>query len=245
MDNALYVGLSRQIVLRREMDIVANNIANLDTNGFKVESLMQKTEPTEPAVTLGGPRPVKFVAADGVARDFGQGTLSKTGAPLDMAIDGQGFFHVQGPNGPRFTRDGGFTTDPTGRLVTQAGLPVLDEGGGEIVIDAEKGEVSIGPDGSMSQGEERVGKVGMFTFANPGALEKSGDNLFRNASNLTPQPATDARLRQGMLESSNVKPVLEITRMVEVSRAYEQTTRMMDSEFDLSRRAVERLGRVQ
>ena len=245
MDNALYVGLSRQIVLRREMDIVANNIANLDTNGFKVESLMQKTEPTEPAMTLGGPRPVKFVAADGVARDFGQGTLSKTGAPLDMAIDGQGFFQVQGPNGPRFTRDGRFTTDPTGRLVTQAGLPVLDEGGGEIVIDAEKGEVSIGPDGSMSQGEERVGKVGMFTFANPGALEKSGDNLFRNASNLTPQPATDARLRQGMLESSNVKPVLEITRMVEVSRAYEQTTRMMDSEFDLSRRAVERLGRVQ
>lgn len=245
MDNALYVGLSRQIVLRREMDIVANNIANLDTNGFKVESLMQKTEPTEPAVTLGGPRPVKFVSADGVARDFNQGVLSKTGAPLDLAIEGQGFFQVQSPGGPRFTRDGRFTTDTTGRLVTQAGLAVLDEGGGEIVIDPEKGEVSIGPDGTMSQGNERVGKVGMFTFANPGALEKSGDNLFRNASNLTPQPTVDARLRQGMLESSNVKPVLEITRMVEVSRAYEQMARMMDSEADLSRRAVERLGRVQ
>jgi flagellar basal-body rod protein FlgF len=97
----------------------------------------------------------------------------------------------------------------------------------------------------MTQGTERVGKVGMFTFANPGALEKSGDNLYRNVSNLQPQAATDSRLRQGMLEASNVKPVLEITRMVEVSRAYEQMAKMMDSEADLSRRAVERLGRVQ
>jgi flagellar basal-body rod protein FlgF len=245
MDNALFVGLSRQMILRREMEIISNNIANMDTTGFKVESMMQKTDPAEPAVTLGGPRPVKFVAPDGVARDFGQGALMKTGGELDMAIEGKGFFQIQTPNGPRFSRDGRFTTDPTGRLVTQAGQAVLDESGGEITIDAEKGQVSIGADGSMSQGNERVGKVGMFTFANPGALEKAGDNLFRNASNLQPQATTDARLRQGHLEGSNVKPVLEITRMVEVSRAYEQTAKIMDSEADLSRRAVERLGRVQ
>ena len=245
MDNALYVGLSRQMVLRREMDIIANNIANIDTNGFKVESLMQKTDPAAPAATMGGPRPVKFVAADGVARDFGQGVLVKTGAPLDMAIEGQGFFQVQGPDGPRFTRDGRFTTNPAGQLVTQGGLAVLDEGGGEITIDTEKGEIAISSDGSMSQGNERVGKVGMFRFANAGALEKAGDNLYRNASNLAAEKAEEARLRQGHLESSNVKPVLEITRMVEVSRAYEQTAKMMDAEADLSRRAVDRLGRVQ
>lgn len=244
MDNALYVGLSRQMVLRKEMDIVANNIANLDTTGFKVESMMQKTDPAEPAMTLGGPRPVKFVAPDGVARDFGQGGIIKTGGKLDMAIEGQGFFQVQGPDGPRFTRDGRFTTDPTGKLVSQGGLAVLDEGGGEIVIDPEKGDIAVGPDGSMSQGNERVGKVGVYTFANPGALSKSGDNLFRNVSNLAPAPATEARVRQGHLEGSNVKPILEITRMVEVSRAYEQTAKMMDAEADLSRRAVERLGRV-
>jgi flagellar basal-body rod protein FlgF len=137
MDNALYVGLSRQMVLRREMDIVANNIANIDTNGFKVESLIQKTDPAEPAMTLGGPRPVKFVATDGVARDFGQGTLTQTGGPLDLAIEGKGFFQVQTPDGPRFTRDGRFTTDTTGKLVTQGGQAVLDESGGEIVIDGE------------------------------------------------------------------------------------------------------------
>ncbi|WP_296598526.1 flagellar basal-body rod protein FlgF [Phenylobacterium sp.] len=245
MDNALYVGLSRQMVLRREMDIIANNIANVDTNGFKVESLMQKTDPAEPAVTFGGPRPVKFVAADLVARDFGQGALNKTGAPLDMAIEGEGFFQVQTPNGPRFTRDGRFTTAPDGRLVTQQGYPVLSDGGGEITIDAEKGQVSIGADGTMSQGNELVGKVGMFSFANQSALEKSGDNAFRNSSNLQPQQAETAKLRQGHLENSNVKPVLEITRMVEVSRAYESTARMIDNAADLSRRSVERLGRTQ
>jgi flagellar basal-body rod protein FlgF len=245
MDNALFVGLSRQMILRREMEIIANNIANMDTTGFKMESMMQKTDPAEPAVTLGGPRPVKFVAPDGVARDFGQGALIKTGGELDMSIEGKGFFQIQTPQGPRFTRDGRFTTDPTGRLVTQAGHAVLDASGGEIAIDMEKGQVAVGADGTLTQGIEQVGKVGMFAFANPGALEKAGDNLFRNASNLTPNPATEARLRQGHLESSNVKPVLEITRMVEVSRAYEQTAKMMDSEAELARRTVERLGRVQ
>lgn len=245
MDNAVFVGLSRQMLLRREMDIIANNIANMDTTGFKVESLRQKTDPSEPAVTLGGPRPVKFVAADGVDRDFGQGVLTKTGGAFDMAIDGKGFFQIQTETGPRFTRDGRFTLDPSGKLVTQGGHAVLDDGGSEIIIDPQKGAVAIGPDGSMSQGAERVGKVGMFTFANAGVLEKTGDNLFRNNSNLQPQPTPEARLRQGYLEGSNVRPVLEITRMVEVSRAYEQTARMIDSATELSRRSVERLGRVQ
>ena len=180
-----------------------------------------------------------------MARDFGQGALLKTGGELDMSIEGKGFFQVQTPQGARFTRDGRFTTDPTGRLVTQAGAPVLDASGGEITVDMEKGQVSIGADGTMSQGDEQVGKVGMFAFANPGALEKAGDNLFRNGSNLAAAPATEAKLRQGFLEGSNVKPVLEITRMVEVSRAYESTAKMIDSAADLSRRAVDRLGRVQ
>lgn len=244
MDNALYVGLSRQMVLQREMDIIANNIANVDTTGFKVESLLEKTEPRAPAKTLGGPQPVKFVAADGVARDFRQGTLRATGSPLDMAIDGQGFFQVRTPQGDRFTRDGRFKTDETGRLVTESGAAVLDEGGGEIVIDADKGKVSIGPDGTITQERDRVGKVGVFQFTSPAGLEKAGDNLYRNTSNLTPQPATGVKVRQGMLEGSNVNSVLEITRMVQVSRAYESTAKMMDSEADLSRRAVERLGRV-
>lgn len=245
MENALYVGLSRQMLLRREMDIIANNIANADTTGFKVEALMARTEPAAPAFTLGGPKPVKFVVADGVARDFGQGALRRTDAPLDVAIEGDGFFKVGVFGAERYTRDGRFRADEIGRLVTQGGLPVLDDAGGEIVIDGEEGPVTIAEDGVISQGDQRIGKIGLFTFGNLAALEKVADNLYRNTSNLQPQPAGEARLRQGMLEGSNVQPILEITRMIEVSRAYEQMARIMDSEAELSRRTVERMGKLQ
>lgn len=245
MDNALYVGLSRQMVLRREMDIVANNIANADTSGFKVESLMTKEEPGPPAFTLQGPKPVKFVAADGVARDFGQGGLRRTDAPLDLAIEGQGFFKVTTKDGDRYTRDGRFRTDDLGRLTTQAGQTVADEGGGEITLDLQKGQITIAPDGTVSQGSERVGKVGVYKFDALSVLEKKGDNLLANTSNSQPAPAIDAKVRQGMLEESNVKPILEITRMIEVSRAYEQVTRMMDSQAELTRSTITRMGRLQ
>jgi flagellar basal-body rod protein FlgF len=245
MDNAIYVGLSRQITLRRELDIIANNIANADTTGFKLESLMLKADPAHPAFTMGGPRPVKFVTADGVARDFGQGALARTGAPLDLAIEGQGFFQVTTEAGARYTRDGRFQINDRGQLVNQAGHPVADESGGGITIDPEKGQVTIAADGVMSQGDERVGKIGVFDFETLSGLEKTGDNLMRNTANVQPLPATEARVRQGMLEGSNVKPVVEITRLIEVQRAYERISRMMESENDLSRRTIERMGRVQ
>jgi flagellar basal-body rod protein FlgF len=245
MDNAVYVGLSRQMVLRRELDIVANNIANADTTGFKVESLMQRAEPQAPAMTDGGPRPVKFVMGHAVARDFTQGSLRRTGAALDLGIEGDGFFKVSTAEGERYTRDGRFQMNEQGKVVTEGGDALLDEGGGEIVIDPEKGPIMIASDGTVSQGDERVGKVGVVRFDDRAVLEKSGDNLLKNGSNLQPQAATTSLVRQGMLESSNVKPVVEITRLIEVNRAYEQVTKMMDAESDLSRRSIERMGRVQ
>ncbi len=246
MDNAQYVGLSRQVVLRRQMDIIANNIANADTNGFKVESLMTKEVPGPPAFTAEGPAPVKFVGADGVARNFGQGGLRRTDARLDVAIDGEGFFKVTTKAGDRYTRDGHFRTDDTGRLTTQGGDVVSDDGGGEITIDpAKTGEVTIAPDGTVSQGAERIGKLGIFKFDNLSALEKTGDNLYQNPSNQQATATDDVKVRQGMLEGSNVNSIIEITRMIEVSRAYEQTTQMMSSEADLSRNSIARLGRLQ
>jgi flagellar basal-body rod protein FlgF len=246
MDNALYVGLSRQVVLQREMDIVANNIANANTTGFKVESLMEKTDPAAPAFTLQGPRPVKFVTQDGVARDFSQGALNRTDSPLDVAIQGQGFFQVSTAGGPRYTRDGRFTLDANGRLVTDSGDPVLDDGGGEITLDPNNaGAVTIAQDGTITQGATRLGRLGVYTFQTLATLQKTGGNLYQDTSNQQPQPAADARVRQGMLEGANVQPILEITRMIEVSRAYEQMSQIMDSTATLSKNAVEQLGKVQ
>jgi len=242
MDNALYVGLSRQMTLRREMDIVANNIANADTTGFKVESLLVETEPMSPAVTAQGPRPVKFVLDRGVGRDFRQGTLRMTGGTFDLGIEGDGFFKVSTTEGEQYTRDGRFRLDDAGKLVTQDGLAVMGDGG-ELVIDPIRGPVTIAPDGTVSQGRDIVGKVGVARFDQLSVLEKVGDNLYRNTSNDQPQAAPDARVKQGMLEGSNVKPIAEITRMIEVTRAYESMAKMMDANAELSRRSIERMGK--
>ena len=244
MENAAYIGLSRQMTLRRELDVVANNIANAQTTGFKVEQLMVGEEVGERARNAFVRPGVSFVLDNGVARDFGQGALSQTSRPLDFAIEGEGaFFTLQDANGEAYTRDGAFTVDPEGRLTTEAGLPVLGDGG-EIVLDPTLGEASVGPDGTITQQGQIVGRLSVVRFDSLGALEKGGDGLYRNASNSRPLEATDARIRQGMLEGSNVNPILEITNLIEIQRAYESVSRMIENTNDLSRRSVERLGRV-
>lgn len=244
MDNSIYVTLSRQMTLRNELNVIANNVANVDTPGFKVEQMLLRVEPGATAKSADGPPTVNFVLDDGLARNFGQGVLRETNGTFDLAIEGTGFFKLSTPGGERYTRDGRFTLGPEGKLTTEDGTPVLDAGGGEIIIDPAKGQVSIGVDGSISQGTEQVGKVGVVRFESLGALEKAGDNRLRNAGNQTAQPATNAVVRQGYLESANVNPVLEVTRLIEVTRAYERLSKILDQNADLDRRSIERLGRV-
>lgn len=244
MENAAYVGLSRQMTLRRELDVVANNIANADTTGFKVEQLLVGTEVGERARNAFVKPSVSFALDNGVGRDYGQGALNQTGRNLDFAIEGEGaFFKVQDGAGEAYTRDGAFTLDPEGKLTTQGGLPVLGDGG-PIILDTTKGEPSVGADGTITQAGLPVGRLSVVRFDALAALEKGGDGLYRNASNATAAEATDARVKQGMLEGSNVNPILEITNLIEIQRAYESVTRMIEQNNDLSRRSVERLGRV-
>ena len=246
MDNALYVGLSKQMTLQRQLDIAANNIANLDTAGFKVENLMLQTDPLTPQKA---PRfgPVKYALDDGVARDFGQGGVEQTGGPYDFAIQGDAFFQVQTPAGPRFTRDGRFGVDTQNRLVTKDGNAVLTAEGSEITFDPRKSPPAVGKDGTISQTDEhgqvtQVGKLTVSRFADLKGLRKDGDNLF--ATDETPLPAADAQVRQGAVERANVKPVLEITSLIDTTRAYERVMSMMNSTSDLSRSAVQRLGKA-
>lgn len=244
MENAAYIGLSRQMTLRRELDIVANNIANAETTGFKVEQLLVGAEVGERARNAFVKPGASFVLDNGVGRDFSQGALKQTGRALDFAIEGEGaFFKLQDGAGEAYTRDGAFTLDPEGRLTTQAGLPVLGDGG-EIILDPQLGEPTVGADGTISQGAQVVGRLAVVRFEALGALEKGGDGLYRNTSNAQPLEATDASIRQGMLEGANVNPLIEVTNLIEISRAYERVTRMIENATDLSRRSVERLGRV-
>jgi flagellar basal-body rod protein FlgF len=244
LENAAYIALSRQTTLRRELDIVANNIANADTTGFKVEQLLLGTEPARPAKNDGVRGPANFVLDGQVGRDFSQGGLRQTGAPLDMAIEGEAFFSIAAPQGERYTRDGAFALDAQNRIVTAGGHPLLGEGGAEITLDPLRGQPSISADGIVSQEGQRVGKIAVVRFDALSVLEKTGDGLYSNTSNAQPQAAPDVRIRQGMLEQSNVKPIVEITKLVEISRAYESVARVVENANELSRRAVERLGRA-
>lgn len=244
MENAAYVGLSRQMTLRRELDIVANNIANADTTGFKVEQLLLGSEMGERARNAFIRPGVSFVLDNGVGRDFGQGELAQTSRNLDFAIEGEGaFFKLTDGQGEAYTRDGAFTVDGEGRLVTEGGAAVQGDGG-DIILDPTLGEPSVAADGAISQNGALVGKLSIVRFDTLGALEKGGDGLYRNASNAAASEAPDARVRQGMLEGSNVNPILEITNLIEIQRAYESISRMIENTNDLSRRAVERLGRA-
>jgi flagellar basal-body rod protein FlgF len=244
MDNSVYVGLSRQMLLERELDITANNLANVDTVGYKFETLLNAADPVPTGGKAGGqPTTVTFVTTDGVDRDYSQGSLTQTGAALDVAIDGKGFFTVNTASGPRYTRDGRFKLDPTGKLVTQDGDAVQGSGG-DIVLDPKKGQVSIAENGVISQNGEQVGKLQVVSFDSLSALSKDGGNLYRNDSNLTPAPSTSAVIKQGMLEASNVQPVAQITRLIEINRAYDAISNMISSTNSLSTTAIQRLGAV-
>ena len=243
MDNVEYVGLSRQTVLRRQLDVIANDVANVDTAGFKVESLIVQTDPQKLPSSGDGPGVVNFVLDAGVARNFGQGALKSTGAPFDMALEGEGFFKIQTPAGERYTRDGRFSMDANGRLVSQSGQPVQGDGG-DITVDPTKGPVKIASDGTISQGNSTIGKVAVVNFASLSALAKDGDGLYRNVSNIQPIASTSAKVVQGMVEASNVDPISQITKMIEVSRAYESITNMMTQTSDLSSQTINRLGKL-
>ena len=251
MDNTMYVGVSKQMILRRELDIVANNIANADTTGFKVESLMTADDPEYPVHAAIGSQPIQYAIDNGVARDFTEGKLEQTGAPLDLAIDGQAFFTVSTSSGNRYTRDGRFTTDAQGHLTTQAGDPVLDASGSQITLNPLAGAPSIAHDGTITQSiagqttEQVVGKIGVVRFDSLSSLTKDGDGLYDNTSSSTPQAAPDARIQQGMLETSNVQPVLQITDLIRIQRAYESISNMISTTSDLSKTAIERLGSSQ
>jgi flagellar basal-body rod protein FlgF len=244
MDNVSLLNLSYQLAAFRSIDVIANNIANVSTPGYKRESVRfeQYIQQVKPADGERGQGSLSFVRDAGVTRDLSGGQLENTSSPLDLAINGNGYFVVQTAAGERYTRNGHFTLNSDGIMATTSGDQLLGDGG-PITITADDGDVSIGADGTVSGRQGQIGKLRLVDFANSRALVKQGDSLY--SSTETAVPATGVAIAQGMLESSNVQPVIEIARMVEVMRAYEATTTLEKSSADMKRQAIQKLGTVQ
>ncbi|QGZ95814.1 Distal rod protein [Terricaulis silvestris] len=235
------LGLQTQRVLQRRMDVAANNLANVATSGFKADALVLEEAEETQAHAEEDPRQIRFVRDIGIVHQMEQGPVAMTGNPLDVALEGDGFIMVQGPNGPQFTRDGAFTLTGEGRLVTSDGRAVLSSGGAPIVLDPQGDTPSIGRDGAIRVAGVEAGRIGVVSFAAPGALSKVGDNLW-DAQGQAPGEF-EGVVVQGALEGSNVRPVVELTRLIEISRAYQNAAKIVSGADDLRQRAIERLGR--
>jgi flagellar basal-body rod protein FlgF len=226
------------------MDTTANNLANLTTAGFKVEHVVARELSQKPATADDLPHEISFADAYMLQRDFSTGSLEQTGNPLDFAIEGDGFFEVQTASGPAFTRDGRFSLNEAGEIITRDGDVVTGDGGA-ITINPTGGPLSVSRAGSISQDGVVVGTLKVMKFQTPGALERMGSNLWKATDEQpTPADAADAREVSGMVEGSNVNAVLELTEMIEVSRAYTSIAKMIAQSDELRGTSIDKLARV-
>jgi flagellar basal-body rod protein FlgF len=241
MENAQLISLSRQISLQRQMDVTANNIANMNTTGFKAQALLfqEYLAPVARDRDFAYPdQRLSFVDSWGTVGDFTGGDLADTGNPLDVALIGEGFLAVQTPAGERWSRGGSLAIDRSGVLVDLNGNPVLSDGG-PISFDTSETDISIASDGTISSSAGTKGRLRVVEFANPQELTREGNSLFAGG---TPVAATETSVVQGSVEKSNVSGVAEMSEMIRVQRAYESLASLASRQDDIRRDAIKRLG---
>ena len=232
MDSASYTTLSRQIGLWREMSIVANNVANSATTGYRQEGLVfseyVKASPDGRSLSMG----------HGNVRNtsFTQGALTQTGGTFDFAIEGDGFFLVETPAGERLTRAGNFTPNAAGDLVTADGLRVLDAGGAPVFIPPDASNIAVSADGTISADGRLLGQIGVVQPVDPINMTREDGVMFIADAGF--EPALNSSILQGFVEGSNVDPVVALARMIDVQRAYELGQSFLDSENQRVRDAL-------
>lgn len=236
MENPGYVALSRQMALARQMEVIANNLANLNTPAFKGEGMLF----TEYLEQVPGTDEVSYVQDIATYRNLSAGPISNTGNPLDVAINGEGHFVVETPAGERYTRNGVFRLDPNGRIVTAQGYPVLGQGGAPLIVPPNAGEIVVAGDGSVSTDIGPLGRLEVVTFDDLDTLTPVGAGLY-DAADQEPSPVAQPTVMQGAIEGSNVIGVIEMTNMIETSRSYQSTARLMEGEHERQLRAIQNL----
>ena len=238
MQDSLYVALSSQIALERRLDTIADNVANASTIGFRATGVK-----FEDVVSGTGPRSVSFASSGNTYLSGAHGALTETGNPFDFAVQGDAWFAIDTPAGTVMTRDGRFSMNENGELMSIEGYPVLDGGGAPIQLDPRNGPPKAGADGSLRQNDQLVGAIGLYNF-------DPGENFVRYGNSgivpaRTPEPVTDRSdvgIAQGFLEESNVNPVLEMTRLIQVQRAFENTAALMRQTDSSTEDAIKTLG---
>lgn len=235
MDNSIYVTLSRQLALFRDMDVTANNIANSNTYGYNAQKILFESYLAKD-INQGSVNTLAYAHNVRTHRDTQAGPLSVTNNALDLAISGEGYFSVDTPLGERYTRAGNFTLSSEGVLITNEGYPVLDEAGQRIQFPDDTRTIEIGTAGNIKVNGEELGNVGVYVFSNPQLLEAAGSNMFR--SDIEPENApASTRVIQGAVEGSNVQPVMELTHMMDVSRSVSSTAKFIETMYELQRNA--------
>jgi flagellar basal-body rod protein FlgF len=231
MDTTSYVAWSRQDALQKQIDVIANNMANLNTVGFKSEEMMvaQADVKTKSDTTPFG-RQVSFVRDLGTVRDPKEGPMTKTGAPLDVAIHGSGYFTLDSPGGARYTRAGHFRLDENGMIVSGEGLPVMQANGTPIIVAPNEAQINIANDGTVSTENGQIGQMRIVAFDNEQDLKKAGDGTY--ITNDTANTVARPQLTQGMLEDSNVEAISQMTSMLTVMRSYQSIQNILDNEQD-------------
>lgn len=237
MDNSYYSGINRMTGLSRQMQVVANNLANISTTGFQREGVVFSEY-----ITKLENRDNDLSMANAEIRYFDKtsGGVTRTGAKLDLAIEGEGYFLIETPNGVAMTRSGSFMANAASELVTSDGNRVLDIGQAPIPIPPNVSDIRISEDGTISAYDNVMAQIGIFDVADKTRMERLGGSLVRFQAD--PLPVETPKVRQGYLENSNVNPILEISRMIDVQRAYEHGANLIFDENDRILSVVKTLG---
>ena len=248
MENSIYVGLSKQVVLSENMNIIANNIANINTPGFRGQNMVFTEYIEDPRYMK---EDISMVLDYGQYQKTDSGPIKNTGNDLDVALVGHGFLGIETNEGIQYTRAGNLSINVDGELVNALGMPVANENGGTINIPPNIDSITIDRKGVVSTmsslpGEFEstvVGQLMIREFDNEQKLNPAGNGLY--VTDATPLEATKTTVVQGKLEGSNVQAVVEMTRMIDVSREYQAVQNMMNSENERLRSAISKLSKVQ
>jgi flagellar basal-body rod protein FlgF len=234
----LYVGVSAQVTLQKRLETIAHNVANANTAGFRAEEVRFET-----ALAGAGADPIAFAVSGPTYLSRRSGDLVRTDNQFDVAVDGNAWLGIQTPTGQAYTRDGRMRMTPVGELQTLNGYAVLDAGGAPVVLDPNAGPPRIARDGSIFQANRQIGAIGLFTIE-----ENANLTRFENSGVIPDRPATPvvdftrAGMHQGYTEGSNVNAVMEMSRLISVTRAFEMVTASLTASESSLQEAIRTLG---